>query len=436
MPIVCGVKFRGGGKVYFFDPADVQDIQCGDFVIVDTARGQELAEITMPSQEVDDSSVVGQLKPLVSRASATDLLDAAKYREMEPEAVEKCKEQVSKYKLPMKIVGAEYSYDGTRLTLFFSSEQRVDFRVLVRELARMFRTRIELRQIGVRDEAKIIGGVGRCGRPLCCATWLNEFCPVSIKMAKQQELPLSPMEISGLCGRLLCCLNYENEFYREIKGRFPKVGKIIDSPRGPAKVIKVNALTEKVTLLLEDGDTLELTADQLSGKEPIDDAAVTEETPSARRMRTTSGVVGGSMRSEPEMDGDEEPAPRSRAPSPAPQRPRRPQTERPAAPAPVETPPAAPAEGEAATKSSRRRRSRRGRSGRPADGQKPADGAKPQGGQPAQADAQAPTNRPDGQNAGAQSGEQASTHRPRRRRSPRHRTQDAAPTGSDGGSEA
>jgi hypothetical protein len=178
---------------------------------------------------------------------------------------------VARANLPMKVVQAEYSYDGTRLTFFFTSEQRVDFRDLVRELAHQFKTRIELRQIGVRDEARITGGIGKCGRPLCCATWLSEFAPVSIRMAKQQDLPLSPMEISGLCGRLLCCLAYEADFYKEVKGKFPKVGKMIDTPRGPARVCRIHVFKETAEVALEDGSLLELTADQVAGKEPITD---------------------------------------------------------------------------------------------------------------------------------------------------------------------
>lgn len=269
MPIVCGIKFRGTGKVYFFAPGDLADLRMDDHVIVETARGREMGQVAAEIHEVDDADIVGQLKSIVRRATTSDLLDSQRYQRQEAEAVGKCKEQVERFHLPMKVVSAEYSYDGSRLTFFFTSEQRVDFRELVRELARIFRVRIELRQIGVRDEAKSVGGVGKCGRPICCATWLNEFCPVSIRMAKQQDLPLSPMEISGLCGRLLCCLGYENDYYQSVKGRFPKVGKVVSSPLGQAKVIGVSALRETVTLLFEDGSTTELTADELAGRVPI-----------------------------------------------------------------------------------------------------------------------------------------------------------------------
>lgn len=269
MPIVCGIKFRGAGKVYYFLPGEVQDLRVNDQVIVETARGVEMGRVVMAPREVDQSEIVGELKPILRRATPADLLDAQNFRQQEPEAAKKCRELAAKFNLPMKIVGAEYNYDGTRLTFFFTAEQRVDFRELVRELAHIFRTRIELRQIGVRDEAKILGGIGKCGRQLCCATWLAEFCPVSIRMAKHQDLPLSPMEISGLCGRLLCCLDYENDYYQEVKGRFPKVGKAIETALGPGKVVKVSVLKETVSILLEDGSTVELTADQLVGGSPI-----------------------------------------------------------------------------------------------------------------------------------------------------------------------
>ena len=269
MPVVCGVRFRGAGKVYYFSPDQVQDLAVNDHVIVETARGIEMGQVVMAPQEVPEEKVVGQLKPVMRRAHTTDLLDAQRFRAKEAEAVALCKEQVARFSLPMKVVQAEYNYDGTRLTFFFTSEQRVDFRELVRELAHLFKTRIELRQIGVRDEARITGGIGKCGRPLCCATWLSEFAPVSIRMAKQQDLPLSPMEISGLCGRLLCCLAYETDFYKEVKGQFPKVGKTIETPAGPARVVKIHVFKETAEVALEDGSVLELTADQVSGKEPI-----------------------------------------------------------------------------------------------------------------------------------------------------------------------
>jgi len=305
MPIVCGIRFRGTGKVYYFDPGEaLQDLEVGDHVIVETARGAELGEVAFPCQEVEEGEVVGELKPVLRRATTADLLDAQLYQAKEGEACETCREQVAKFKLPMKVVSAEYSFDGSRLTFFFTAEQRVDFRQLVRELARIFRTRIELRQIGVRDEARIVGGLGKCGRPLCCETWLNDFSPVSIRMAKQQDLPLSPMEISGLCGRLLCCLGYEHDYYKDVKSRFPRVGKRIDTPKGQGKVVHVSVLRETVTVLYEDGSELDFTASQLSDDVPCKQATPGDRLSDAQRealdaalqqddSRAPSGRKGG-----------------------------------------------------------------------------------------------------------------------------------------------
>ena len=270
MPTVCGVKFRGRGKVYYFSPGELEDLQKNDYVVVETSRGTELGQVVLPSRQVDESKIVGKLKPVLHRATTADLLETQRARQQEAQAMERCREEVSRFELPMKIVDAEHKHDGSRLTFFFTSEQRVDFRDLVRELGRIFKTRIELRQIGVRDEAGLMGGLGKCGRMLCCATWLTEFSPVSIRMAKQQDLPLSPMEISGQCGRLLCCLRYENDHYQEVKRTFPTPGKTVDTPYGPAKVIKVCVLRETISVLLEDGSPLELTASQLAGESEID----------------------------------------------------------------------------------------------------------------------------------------------------------------------
>jgi cell fate regulator YaaT (PSP1 superfamily) len=289
MPKVCGVHFRGVGKTYYFDPQDF-DPQIEEYVIVETSRGQELGQVMLPVQEVPEDQIVGDLKPVLRKATHIDLLDAQRYRRQEDAAVATCIEQAERFNLSMKIVDAEYSYDGSRLTFFFTADQRVDFRQLVRELARMFKTRIELRQIGVRDEAKIIGGVGMCGRNLCCATWLTDFRPVSIRMAKQQNLPLSPMEISGVCGRLLCCLLYEDDYYREIKSRLPRVGRTIDTLYGPAKVVRVSVLKETVSVILEDGSTAELDADELAKNVPMDKQAANEALAARRRQKLEQAI--------------------------------------------------------------------------------------------------------------------------------------------------
>ena len=261
---VVGVRFRRASKVYFFAPGPLTDLVPGDDVIVETSRGRELGRVVIGAHEAATEEIVGDLKPVERRASPLDRLQALRYQRREPLALQKCREMAARHGLPMKVVGAEYSYDGTRLVFSFTAEKRVDFRELVRELAKTFRARIELRQIGVRDEAKLIGGIGTCGRELCCRTWLAEFNPVSIKMAKQQDLPLSPMEISGLCGRLLCCLAYENSHYVEARARLPKMGESVTTKDGPGKVVGVNTLKETVHVQLESEAVVEVSAGDLA----------------------------------------------------------------------------------------------------------------------------------------------------------------------------
>ncbi|MBM3190202.1 MAG: stage 0 sporulation family protein [Chloroflexi bacterium] len=375
MPIVCGVKFRGVGKVYYFAPGEVEGLTQDDYVIVDTARGRELGRVVLPPQEVDESEVVGELKPVLHRATTLELLEAEHYRQQEAEALEACKEHVARAGLPMKLVDVEYNYDGTRLTVFFTSEQRVDFRELVRQLARHFRTRIELRQIGVRDESRVVGGLGKCGRPLCCATWLSDFAPVSIRMAKAQDLPLSPMEISGVCGRLLCCLRYENDFYQQIRGRFPKVGKSLQTPYGPGKVIKVCVLKETINVLLEDGATLELTADQVSG-DTVTDTTVAPVAVGRRSLDAVLGAVKAETPARQARGGDQAPAPscgtdgqtEQRAKSSKARRPREDEQEE--GPSPTDGGAEPGATGQGGSRSSRRARGRRKATTRP----NPADG--------------------------------------------------------------
>jgi cell fate regulator YaaT (PSP1 superfamily) len=264
MPLVIGVRFNPAAKVYYFDPTGFEDLATGEFVVVETSRGEEAGKVVITPNQVDDKEIVGRLKPVRRRASALDLTQMVYYRQKEQDALVRCQEKVEKHGLPMKVIRAEYNYDGSRLLFFFTSEKRVDFRKLVQDLARSFKARIELRQIGVRDEAKLIGGIGRCGRLLCCATWLTDFNPVSIRMAKQQDLPLSPMEISGVCGRLLCCLAYENELYAEAKAKLPKRGAIIDTPQGRGKVVQLNLLKETVQVELESQMVVELSHEELA----------------------------------------------------------------------------------------------------------------------------------------------------------------------------
>lgn len=262
--MVVGVRFKPASKVYYFDPGDLKDLEVGEGVVVETARGEEVGKIIIAPCQVTDKEIVGRLKAVQRRASALDLTQLAFYRFKEQEVKERCVEKVQDHGLPMKIVRAEYNYNGRRLVFFFTAEKRVDFRRLVQDLARSFKARIELRQIGVRDEAKLMGGMGKCGRALCCASWLTEFNPVSIKMAKQQDLPLSPMEISGVCGRLLCCLVYEKDFYTDIKGKLPKRGQMIDTPHGRGKVVQVNAIKESVQVELDNQVMVQVSRDELT----------------------------------------------------------------------------------------------------------------------------------------------------------------------------
>lgn len=262
MPKVVGIRFKPATKIYYFDPQD-HDLKAGDFVIVETTRGKEIGRVVIPPTEVPESEVVGQLKPIERVATAWDTMQLHQRQAEEPKLLAQCRAKVAESRLPMKVIRAEQSFDGTRITFYFTAEQRVDFRQLVKDLAKMFKARIELRQVGVRDDAKLLGGIGMCGRPLCCSTFLVEFHQVAIKMAKQQDLPLSPNEISGVCGRLLCCLAYEYETYVELRKNLPKKNEIVQTPYGQGKVIEVHPLQERVVVLFEDGDTKSISAAEL-----------------------------------------------------------------------------------------------------------------------------------------------------------------------------
>ncbi|MCR4610635.1 MAG: stage 0 sporulation family protein [Lachnospiraceae bacterium] len=256
MVTVIGVRFRNVGKIYYFDPKEFE-IEVGDKVIVETARGVELGTVLLGKREVDEESIVSPLKPVERVASEEDIEHAEENRSKEKEACTICKEKIAKHGLDMKLVGAEYTFDNKKLLFYFTSDGRVDFRELVKDLAGVFRTRIELRQIGVRDEAKILGGLGICGRELCCCSYLSDFVPVSIKMAKEQGLPLNPMKISGNCGRLMCCLKNENETYKYLNSTLPDKGDMIITPTGrEAKVEDLNVLRQQVVVLVEGEDDI------------------------------------------------------------------------------------------------------------------------------------------------------------------------------------
>ena len=255
---VIGVRFRTAGKVYFFDPVDY-DIKRGDHVIVETARGVEFGTVVGDPKEVEDDKVIQPLKPVLRIATAKDVEQEAANKEKEKEAFKICLEKIRKHELAMKLIDAEYTFDNNKVLFYFTADGRIDFRELVKDLASVFKTRIELRQIGVRDETKILGGIGICGRPLCCHTHLSEFIPVSIKMAKEQNLSLNPTKISGVCGRLMCCLKHEEETYEELNRRLPNVGDQVttrDGQRG--EVASINILRQLVKVIVENGDEKEI----------------------------------------------------------------------------------------------------------------------------------------------------------------------------------
>lgn len=261
---VIGVRFRTAGKIYYFDPLNFQ-VKRGDHVIVETARGVEYGTVVGSPREVEDDKVVQPLKPVLRVATERDDEQEAGNKAKEKEAFKICQEKIRKHGLEMKLIDAEYTFDNNKVLFYFTADGRVDFRELVKDLAGVFKTRIELRQIGVRDEAKMLGGIGPCGRPICCRTFLGDFTPVSIKMAKEQNLSLNPTKISGLCDRLMCCLKYEQDNYEQTRKRMPRVGREIITPDGVGVINAINVLEETVRVRIAVGDSFELR------EYPIDD---------------------------------------------------------------------------------------------------------------------------------------------------------------------
>ena len=248
---VVDIQFRPGQKVYFFDPAGLR-LQMGDHVIIDTARGPEYGYCTGGNHTVSRKDIVAPLRPVLRKATQQDESIAAENQAKEKKAYEVCMKKITEQSLDMQLVGAECAFDGSRILFFFTADERVDFRELVKELAGVFHTRIELRQIGVRDKAKMVGGLGICGRPFCCASFLDDFQPVSIKMAKTQNLSLNPTKISGTCGRLMCCLKYEQDAYEDLLRTAPKAESFVDTPEGRGTVIEVDLLRQRVKVKMED----------------------------------------------------------------------------------------------------------------------------------------------------------------------------------------
>ncbi len=255
---IVGIRFMQAGKIYYFDPTDIK-FSVGDKVVVETARGLELGDVVLSNRQVPENEIVQPLKKIERIATQKDIEAFDKNNEKEKEAFAICKEKIKAHNLDMKLIDVEYTIDNTKVVFYFTADGRVDFRELVKDLAAHFKMRIELRQVGVRDEAKMLGGIGACGRPLCCNKWLADFQPVSIKMAKTQNLSLNPAKISGTCGRLMCCLNYENDVYGELRRGMPNVDERIKTKEGLAKVIGVNLLINeiKVRLIEKDEETEE-----------------------------------------------------------------------------------------------------------------------------------------------------------------------------------
>jgi cell fate regulator YaaT (PSP1 superfamily) len=258
---IVGIRFRPAGRIYYFDPQGASYTN-GQYVIVETVRGVEAGRVVLAAKKILESDLSDPLKPVLRLANEDELRMMLSFKSKEKEALVRCAYHVGQHKLPMKLVEAEYTFDGSRLTFYFTADERVDFRALVRDLAATFRTRIELRQIGARDQAKLQSGVGPCGKTLCCSSWISDFGVVSIKMAKEQDLPLNPSKISGVCGRLLCCLSYENENYIQAKAHLPQVGTVLDTPSGIGRVVSINVPRSAVEVMLESGATVQVPIDQ------------------------------------------------------------------------------------------------------------------------------------------------------------------------------
>ncbi len=253
MPLIVGVRFKEAGKIYYFDPASLE-IEKGNDVIVETIRGIEYGEVVIGPRVVEEDKIISPLKSVIRIATEEDLVQAEENRAREKEAFNVCLNKIAEHGLPMKLIDVEITFDRNKIIFYFTADGRIDFRELVKDLAAIYKTRIELRQIGVRDEAKMVGGIGPCGRHLCCNSFLCDFHPVSIKMAKEQNLSLNPTKISGACGRLMCCLNYEQDFYEEISSLMPDINMEVGTPEGLGTVIETNILLQRVKVKMYEED--------------------------------------------------------------------------------------------------------------------------------------------------------------------------------------
>jgi cell fate regulator YaaT (PSP1 superfamily) len=273
---VVGIRFKQAGKKYYFDPKEF-DLSMGDLVVVETIRGIELGEVMQTKREVEDEAIISSLKPVLRKATQIDITNFEKNRASIPDDLKKISKHISKNKLDMKLLGAEYTLDHSKIIIYFTSDGRVDFRELVKDLASEFHVRIELRQVGSRDSAKFLGGIGPCGYLLCCNTWLGDFDTISIRMAKNQNLSLNPTNISGICGKLLCCIKYENDTYKEFRTKVPKVGSFVETEEdGRVKVLSVNIIGKSVRVLTKEQGVKTYQVDELTHIEEYDKKAPTQ----------------------------------------------------------------------------------------------------------------------------------------------------------------
>lgn len=273
MAEIIGVRFKDVGKIYYFEPNE-QIIKLNDMVIVETTRGTECGKVVIEKKQISDNELVKSLKKIIRKATDADIEHLKKIKHKEELAFSLCNEKIKKHNLDMKLIEVEYTFDENKILFYFTAEGRIDFRELVKDLASVFKTRIELRQIGVRDESKALGGLGMCGKPFCCSTFLGEFQPVSIKMAKEQGLSLNPVKISGTCGRLMCCLKYEQDAYTDLLKKAPKIGAIVDTPKGQGAVIEQNLLTGILKVRLDNAPEAAPTSFNLRDIKIIKDAKI------------------------------------------------------------------------------------------------------------------------------------------------------------------
>jgi len=296
MVTVVGVRFKKAGKVYYFNPGALE-LSLGDHVIVETSRGVEFGEVVIGPKDVKEEDVIAPLKDVIRKATPEDVAHVEENRIRAKEAEEIAIKKIEKHNLDMKLVDVEYTFDNSKLIFYFTADGRVDFRELVKDLAAVFKTRIELRQIGVRDEAKMLGGIGPCGRVVCCNTFLGDFDPVSIKMAKQQNLSLNPVKISGLCGRLMCCLRFENDSYDSLESKFPEVGARVITPGGEGVVVSVSKSKSLVRVKLDDIDDIQ--------EYPVEEVEVSEVKETGETSETSETDEGSESLSESSGENDE-----------------------------------------------------------------------------------------------------------------------------------